>query len=70
MGESERMAVYHDAHIVAEKPKRTCRNAGNEKVELQTRCAHVGCVVGQWQKSHDCEMECERGQGVLSVRDK
>lgn len=70
MGESERKAVYHDAHIVAKKPKCTSRNAGNENVELQTRCAHMGCVFGQWQESHDCEMECECGRGIFSVRGK
>lgn len=59
--------MYHDAHVVAEKPKCTCRDAGNEKVELQTRRAHVGCVFGQWEDGHPCEVESERRLGILPV---
>ena len=70
MGESERESGYHNAHVVAEKPKCTCRNAGNENVELQTRRAHMGCVLSQWKESHHREVECERGRGIFSVRGK
>jgi hypothetical protein len=45
--------VYHNAHVVAKKPKRTCCNACDEKVERQTGRAHVGCVSGQWEDGHD-----------------
>lgn len=39
-----KLKKYHDAHVIAEQPKCTCRNTGNEKVELQTGRTHVGCV--------------------------
>jgi hypothetical protein len=31
-----RKGVYHNAHVVTEKPKGTCRNACDEKIERQT----------------------------------
>lgn len=55
-------AAHHNAHVVAEKPKCTCRNACNEKIERQTRRAHVGGVSGQWEDGHDCD----RYDGILT----
>lgn len=55
--------MYHDAHVVAEEPECTCRNAGNEKVELQARRTHVGGVSGQWEDGHLCKVDSKRSLG-------
>jgi len=54
-----KLKIYHDAHVVAKKPKCTCCNAGNKKVERYTRRAHMGRVSRQWEDGHDCDVEGE-----------